>query len=113
MMGVEELLGRSMPGSAATRRNTMDRAIRLCHPISERFGVASVRQLKAKHLRWALEIWASQMSQQTRYDYWRAARCIVAALGRSDDWAPYLRGPWQKNGAGGRRARLPGSTRIW
>lgn len=113
MTGIEQLLGRSMPGSAKTRRNTIERAERLCQPISERFGLSSVRQLKAKHLRWALETWAATKSSQTRYDYWRTARCIAAALGRDEDWAPYLRGPWQKSGTGGRRPRLPGSTRIW
>src|SRR3546814_9987540 len=75
-----------MPGSAKTRRNTIERAERLCQPISERFGVSSVRQLKAKHLRWALETWAATKSSQTRYDYWRTARCIAAALGRDEDW---------------------------
>src|SRR3546814_20839987 len=64
MIGIDQLLSRSLTGSVATRRNTIERAKRLCHPLGERFGFAPVRHLKAQQVLWALGVWPDQHNVQ-------------------------------------------------
>jgi hypothetical protein len=70
--------------------------------IEAQFGVARPEQWQAKHVRWCLARGLIDRSDATRYDYWRSARVICAALGRWPAWEPHLRGPWtHPSGAGG------------
>ncbi|MTW22504.1 hypothetical protein [Allochromatium palmeri] len=97
------------------------RAQRLHDWMAERFGVREPYQYRAKHLRYALEHGTAGLAAGTRYDYWRTARVLAAAIGKWPDWEPHLRGPWtsphpeirclgldqQRHGYGGRPAKLP------
>lgn len=113
-MKVRTLLERAQPGKTAGVRAHIRRGIALAQAIEGRWpDLRTPRQWRAKHLRWALEVWAAQWGPPTRYDYWRTARVLAAALGRWPDWEPHLRGPWcrpdgaqKPRGAGGRPAKL-------
>lgn len=105
-MGVAILLERAIPGAKASIRGHIERGDRIARAIQDRFGIREPRQWRAKHLRWALERWTSGLSAGSRYDYWRTARALASALGRWPDWEPHLRGPWQRQGRGGRSAKL-------
>lgn len=111
---VTVLLERAQPGARRAVRAHQRRALRLALLIEERWGVRSPRGWRAKHVRWALEHGLAGAAPATRYDYWRTARALAAALGRWPDWEPYLRGPWTRpdgrprapRGAGGRPPKL-------
>lgn len=105
-MGVAILLERALPGAKASLRGHIERAERIARAIEARFGIREPQQWRAKHLRWALERWANGLSESSRYDYWRTARALASVLGRWPDWEPLLRGPWQRQGKGGRPAKL-------
>jgi hypothetical protein len=105
-MGVAILLERGLPGAKVSLIGHIERAGRIARAIEARFGIREPRQWRVKHLRWVLERWASDLSPSSRYDYWRTARAIASALGRWPDWEPHLRGPWQRQGKGGRPAKL-------
>lgn len=105
-MGVAILLERALPGAKSSIAGHIERGERIARAIQDRFGIRESRQWRAKHLRWVLERWASGLSASRRYDYWRTARALASALGRWPDWAPHLRGPWQRQGQGGRPAKL-------
>lgn len=120
-MRIEVLLRRAQPGSHRSVQQHIRRAQRLHDCIAERFGVREPYQYRAKHLRYALEHGTARLASGTRYDYWRTARVLAAAIGKWPDWEPHLRGPWtsplpearrlgldhQRHGHGGRPAKLP------
>jgi len=120
-MRIEVLLRRAQPGSHRSVQQHIRRAQRLHDWIAERFGVREPYQYRAKHLRYALEHGTAGLAASTRYDYWRTARVLAAAIGKWPDWEPHLRGPWtsprpethrlgldhQGHGHGGRPAKLP------
>ncbi|AUM01336.1 hypothetical protein B4966_15105 [Rhodocyclaceae bacterium] len=112
-MGVAIFLERAIPGAKASIRGHIERGERIARAIKDRFGVGEPRQWRAKHLRWALERWTNGLSASSRYDYWRTARAMASALGHWPDWEPHLRGPWQRQGRGGRPAKLArAGTRV-
>ncbi|MDP2431131.1 MAG: hypothetical protein Q8O33_03780 [Pseudomonadota bacterium] len=110
-MGVAILLERALPGAKTTVRGHIERGERMAEAIMDRFGVREPRQWQAKHLRWLLERWASSLSPNSRYDYWRTARAMASVLGHWPDWEPHLRGAWQRGGKGGRPAKLAQAAR--
>ena len=93
-MQIEILLRRAQPGSRRTVQQHIRRAQRLRDLIAEQFGIREPYQYRAKHLRYALEGGTTGLAASTRYDYWRTARVIAAALGKWPDWEPNLRGSW-------------------
>lgn len=93
-MRIDVLLRRAQPGSRRSVQQHIRRAQRLHDLIAERFDVREPYQYRAKHLRYALEQGTTGLAPATRYDYWRTARVIAAALGKWPDWEPYLRGSW-------------------
>ena len=105
-MGVTILLERALPGAKSSVRGHIERGERMAKATTDRFGIREPRQWQAKHLRWVLERWTSGLSASSRYDYWRTVRAMASALGHWPDWAPHLRGAWQRNGQGGRPAKL-------
>lgn len=119
-MNVSALLKRAQPGSHASVRAHIRRGEAIAEAIQERWPDIHVpHQWKAKHLRWALEVWAEQQgfSPATHYDYWRTARAIAGAVGHWPDWEPHIRGPWCRpdggkapRGVGGRPPKLSAKT---
>ena len=105
-MSIALLLNRSTPGANVSINGHIKRGERIADAINERFGVREPRQWQVKHLRWVLERWAVEQASTTRYDYWRTVRVLASALGKWSDWEPHLRGPWCKDGIGGRRPKL-------
>jgi hypothetical protein len=109
-MNIRLLLERAQPGTHSSVEGHIKRGERVAKAIQERFGVSEPRQWQAKHLRWVLTVWAADRSLATRYDYWRTARSMAAALGKWPAWEPHLRGgahclTGRKNG-GGRPPKL-------
>lgn len=112
-MDVAVLLERALPGAKSSIAGHIERGERIARAIQDRFGIRDPHQWRAKHLRWALERWTSELSKSSRYDYWRTVRALASALGRWPDWEPHLRGPWQRQGRGGRPAKLArAGTRV-
>ena len=107
-MSIAMLLKRALPGAKASINGHIDRGERIAVAIQERFQISEPRQWQVKHLRWVVERWAEPLSPSTRYDYWRTARALAAALGHWPDWAPHLQGSWCRIGVGGRPAKLAG-----
>ena len=93
-MRIEVLLRRAQPGSHRSVQQHIRRAQRLHDWMAERFGVREPYQYRAKHLRYALEHGTAGLAASTRYDYWRTARVLAAAIGKWPDWEPHLRGSW-------------------
>lgn len=109
---ITRILDRAQPGSRAAVRAHIKRGITMAEAIQQRWGVRPAGW-KAKHLRWFLERGLADLSAATRYDYYRTARAIAAALGHWPAWEAHLRGPWESpkgktahRGAGGRPAKL-------
>ena len=109
-MSIATLLKRALPGSKSSISGHIERGERIAHVIQLRFSISEPRQWQAKHLRWVLERWASEKSEATRYDYWRTARALSAALGKWQDWRPHLDGPWCRKGSGGRPPKISSSN---
>lgn len=112
---VESLLRRALPGTRKTVDLHIRRVQRMATQIWKRFPGVGPYQWQVKHLRWVLEHGLCDLSNPSRYDYWRSLHKAVVALGRADDWAPLLRGPWLRpNGTSspikttGRPPRMPG-----
>lgn len=103
MSSVEKLLIKAQPGCKVTIREHIERGERILQAIQARFPeVKNVHGLRAKHARWVLHVWCTSQghSPTTRYHYFRTIRAIAAALGRWDDWKPYVNGPWVRTGQG-------------
>lgn len=107
-MRIEVLLRRAQPGSHRGVQQHIRRAQRLHGWIAERFGIREPYQYRAKHLRYALEHGTAGLAAGTRYDYWRTARVLAAAIGKWPDWEPHLRGPWT---APSMKMALPSSSK--
>jgi hypothetical protein len=105
-MSIALLLKRSLPGSKSSIAGHIERGERIAQAIQQRFGISEPRQWQAKHLRWVLERWASEISEATRYDYWRTVRALAGVLGKWPDWGPHLRGDWCRTGSGGRPSKI-------
>lgn len=105
-MSIATLLKRALPGAKSSIAGHIERGERIALAIQERFDISEPRQWQAKHLRWVLERWAGEMSDSTRYDYWRTVRALASVLNHWPDWEPHLRGEWCRRGIGGRRAKL-------
>ena len=103
MSDVEKLLIKAHPGCKVTIKEHIKRGKRIISAIQARFPeVKNVYGLKAKHARWLLKEWclAQGHSETTRYHYFRTIRAIAAALGKWEDWKPYVNGPWVRQGQG-------------
>ena len=101
MSDIEKLLIKAQPGRMATIREHIERGERIMKAIQARFPeVKNVYGLKAKHARWLLQAWCRDDSDTTRYHYFRTIRVIAAALGKWENWKPYVNGPWVKPGQG-------------
>ena len=70
-MSIATLLKRALPGAKSSIAGHIERGERIAQAIQQRFDISKPRQWQAKHLRWVLERWAGEMSDATRYDYWR------------------------------------------
>lgn len=112
---VESLLRRSLPGTRKTVDLHIRRVQHIATQIWKRFPGIGPYQWQVKHLRWGLEHGQPNLSPASRYDYWRSVQKAIVALGRTDDWAPLLRGPWLRpDGTSspikttGRPPRMPG-----
>ncbi len=109
---VNRILVRAQPGSRGGVRQHVARGEILRAKIAARFGIDRPEQWRAKHIRWALEHGLPDLSNSTRYHYYRTARAIAAALGHWPNWQPYLLGPWTTPAGstpdrGGRRGGRP------
>lgn len=108
------LLRGAQPGKHSGVAQHIRRGEHLREAIAGRYGVTHVHAWQVKHVRWGLEHGLGDVSDATRYDYWRTARVIAAALNHWPDWAACLHGPWQSPSgqvrpeahAGGRPAKL-------
>src|SRR5690349_8885385 len=90
MSEIHNLLRRAQPGANKTVIDHIARGERIADAIRDRWGLMTARAWKVKHLRWFLnEHCKPPMASTTRYDYWRTARALAAALGRWDDWEPH------------------------
>jgi hypothetical protein len=100
---MRRLLERAQPGSRGGVTRHIERGEVMRELIAGQYrGITRSDQWRAKHVRWVIERGLADRSDATRYDYWRTARVIAAALGRWGDWEPHLRGPWTRpSGAGG------------
>lgn len=107
---ISRLLRSAHPGAHQTVTGHVARGARIAAAIKSRWGLQTARQWQAKHMRWILERWCPSQgfSSATRYDYWRTVRALAAALRRWSNWQPYLHGPWEQIGIGGRRPKLAG-----
>ncbi len=111
---VRRILDRAQPGNRGGLQQHIRRGERLRTLIEARWGIQRPEQWRAKHVRWALERGLQDRSPATRYQYYRTARAIAAALGHWPQWEPYLRGSWTsprgrqaQRSQGGRPPRLP------
>lgn len=110
-MSIAMLLKRSVPGASSSIKGHIKRGELIADAIKIRFAISEPHQWQAKHLRWVLERYSAKLSASSRYDYWRTARALAAALGHWPDWEPHLRGTWCKTGVGGRPPKLPQNTK--
>ncbi len=101
MSDVEKLLIKAQPGCRVTVREHIERGDRIMNAVQTRFPeVKNVYGLQAKHVRWFLHVYCEQYTETTRYHYFRTVRVIAAALGKWNDWKPYVNGAWVKSGQG-------------
>jgi hypothetical protein len=110
---IAHLLKHSLPGARKSVSVHVRRAQHVAELIWRRFQVGPHRW-QTKHIRWALEHGLAELSAASRYDYWRSIEKTLVALGRRDDWLPFLLGPWLRPSgdasprkATGRPPRLP------
>lgn len=99
---MQGLLGKALRGAPRTVQDHRRRARRIARWLLERHGVRSPYKIRAKHLRAFLDHAAATHAPSTVYLYWRTALLIARRLGREEAWYPYLRGPWSREGPGGR-----------
>lgn len=112
LRGLKKLSGKSKKEHSARIRE-------IAKLIEERWGVRNPFHWKVKHLRWVLEVKVKDYASTTRRDYYYSVLKIAEIRGRSDEWAPHLRGPWapSRKGPGGRpriqaqRVDEPGSDK--
>lgn len=115
MFSMTRFLEPKLAGSKSLRAAHLRRAVALQTIITSRFGreFDHPASWKMKHIRAVLDAKAAK-STATAYDYYRAARVVLAALGRWGGKAENsLAGPWQKKSSpkeGGRPALLPGGA---
>lgn len=101
-----DLLGKAVPGSRATIKRHRARARFIGRWIYQRYRVASPG-VRAKHFRACLDWLAARRSLHTVYAYWLTIGLLTRRLGREGDWTPRLRGPWVREGRGGRPRKRP------
>ncbi|WP_311950444.1 hypothetical protein [Halomonas piscis] len=105
---IEILLKRAQPGKSGGVKAHIKRGNRIARRIEERWHISEPYQFKAKHLQWFLKADTASLSLASRYDYWRTACVIAAALGHWPNWEPHLRGPWTRPTPPGPRPGAPG-----
>jgi len=105
---IEMLLKRAQPGKNSGVKAHIKRGQRIASRIEERWRISEPYQWKVKHLQWFLKADTAALSPASRYDYWRTARVIAAALGHWHDWEPHLRGPWTRPKPPGPQPGAPG-----
>ena len=105
---IEVLLKHAQPGKNSGVKAHIKRGQRIANRIEERWGISEPYQFKVKHLQWFLKTDTANLSPASRYDYWRTARVIAAAIGRWDSWEPHLRGPWTRPKPPGPKPGAPG-----
>lgn len=105
---IEILLRRAQPGKSGGVKAHIKRGQRIAQRIEERWGIREPYQWRVKHLQWFLKAETEGLSPATRYDYWRTACVLAAALGHWPDWEPHLRGPWTRPKPPGPRPGAPG-----
>jgi hypothetical protein len=106
------LLFHSIPGARSTLLAHIARGNHIHEAIRVRWGICGPERWQVKHLRWFLTSCEARGYSPTKtYHYWLTIRTIVAALDRLDHWEPHLRGPWLRNGVGGRPPKLPRCAR--
>ena len=105
-------LMRALPGSKASRRAHVRRALLIQQSLSEKRGIEHFLSWKVSHFRWFLDQEMANRAMTTRSDYWRTMRALAAALGKWPQWEPHLRGPWSSESGKGRPPRLPGKVLI-
>lgn len=112
------LLAKSQPGSrSGSVKGHLERTGAIADALWRRFMVGPY-QWRAKHLRWYLDRECADLAPTSRYDRWRTVRALLVSLGKFDDWAPYLKGPWLRPTGDGKRPlqvgrppKLPGKPR--
>lgn len=113
---IDVLLRRAQPGKTGGVKAHIKRGQRIATKIEEHWGISEPYQFKAKHLQWFLKVVTAELSPASRYDYWRTAGVLAAALGCWPDWEPHLRGSWTRptplgpnpGAPGGRPRKLAG-----
>jgi hypothetical protein len=105
---IEILLRRAQPGKHSGVLAHIKRGQRIARRIEDRWGIREPYQWQAKHLQWFLKVETAELSPATRYDYWRTACVLTAALGRWPFWEPHLRGPWTRPTPPGPNPGAPG-----
>lgn len=105
---IDVLLRRAQPGKSGGVKAHIRRSQRIARRIEEHWGISEPYQWKAKHLQWFLKVETAELSPASRYDYWRTAGVLAAALGRWPDWEPHLRGSWTRPTPPGPNPGAPG-----
>lgn len=101
---IDHWMRHSLPGPSNTVVRTLERCYVVDREISRHWELQSVAQWQAKHVRWFLAVHAEEQgwSPATVEDYGRAAKKLLMEMGKWSDWKPHLRGPWLREGKGGR-----------
>ncbi len=105
---IDVLLRRAQPGKTSGVRAHIRRGQRIARCIHERWGISEPYKWKVKHLQWFLKVVTAELSPASRYDYWRTAGVLAAAMGRWPDWEPHLRGSWTRPTSPGPNPGAPG-----
>ena len=69
--------------------------VRISEAVRKKWDVAP-KEWQAKHLRWFLEIHNAHLEDPTNNRYYRYLKKVLIFQNRWDDFAPFLKGPWQK-----------------
>jgi len=105
---IDVLLRRAQPGKTSGVKAHIRRSQRIARRIEEHWGISEPYKWKVKHLQWFLKVETASLSPASRYDYWRTASVLAAAMGHWPNWEPHLRGPWTRPKPPGPNPGAPG-----
>lgn len=91
----ESLARKAMTGNAKHKKLYQGRAAAIGEAIYRKFQVGPTKW-RTKQILWFFQVYCErqQYAPATQYDYWRACRAVLEALGRYKELEPNLRGPW-------------------
>lgn len=111
--------GKTLKGNKPTKQRYIVKAEYIESEIFKRFNVKNCYKWQVKHLRFVLENSITHLKPHTQYEYFLAIKAIVHEMGKSRNWLPLLRGPWEnksgekrEKGTGGRKQRLGNRKQV-